>query len=126
MFEWATDGGRNFENRGLTGGLGKINLTPFSFSNSRFHSISRHHGVMIRNEDPKCIAGEPLPLSQLPYSRDTPLMYLTAPVYMNALCRKPKDPETDNISIAAILVGDSHAPLPKARILPELRHPSRR
>jgi hypothetical protein len=81
---------------------------------------------MIRNGDPKCITGEPLPLLQLPGSRDTPLMYLTAPVYINALCRKPKGPETDKISIVPILIGNSHAPLPKARVLPELRHPSRR
>jgi hypothetical protein len=54
-------------------------------------------------------------------------MYLTAPIYMNALCRKPKDPETDSVSIAATLLGNSHAPpLPKARVLPELRCPIRR
>jgi len=54
-------------------------------------------------------------------------MYLTAPIYMSALCRKPKDPETDSVSIAATLLGNSHAlPLPKARVLPELRCPIRR
>jgi hypothetical protein len=55
-----------------------------------------------------------------------PLMYLTALIYMNALCRKPNDPETDNVSIAAILLGNSHAPLPKAQVLPVLRRPIRR
>ena len=53
-------------------------------------------------------------------------MYLTAPVYMNALCRKLKELETDKISITAFLLGNSHAPLPKARVLPELRRPIRR